>query len=110
MAFTSQTTTVGGNILLDDIGVSYEVSVIAAGSFAVDVTTTAAATSASAGGDVTVHRLLNVVDEAGEVGKSLLKVFRSAWQRIDELPDVGESVFQIQIGLLIHLPLQPIQA
>lgn len=58
VAFTSQTTTIGGNILLDDIGVSYEVSVIAAGSFAVDVTTTAAATSASAGGDVTVHRLL----------------------------------------------------
>jgi hypothetical protein len=58
VAFTSQTATVGGNILLDNIGVSYLVSTIDATSFAVDVTTTAAATSASAGGDVTLHRLL----------------------------------------------------
>jgi hypothetical protein len=58
VAFTSQTTTVGGNIFLTTISDSYEVSVIDAASFAVDISVTAAATSASAGGDVTIHRLL----------------------------------------------------
>jgi hypothetical protein len=58
VAFTSQTATVGGNIFLNNIGVSYLVSTIDASSFAVDVSDTAAATSSSAGGDVTLHRLL----------------------------------------------------
>jgi len=58
VAFTSQTVTVGGNIFLTTISDAYEVSVIGAGSFAVDVSVTAAATSASAGGDITIHRLL----------------------------------------------------
>ena len=58
VAFTSQTIMVGGNIFLTTISNSYEVSVIDSASFAVDISITAAATSASAGGDVTIHRLL----------------------------------------------------
>ena len=58
IAFTSQTVTVGGNIFLNNISEAYEVSVVGAASFAVNVLTTAAATSASAGGAVTLHRLL----------------------------------------------------
>lgn len=68
VAFTSQTTTVGGNVFLDDLMTSYPVSVIAGGSFAVEINTTAAETSASAGGDVTLHVLLSVVPSIAQPG------------------------------------------
>ena len=68
VAFTSQTVTVGGNIFLDDITEAYEVSVIAAGSFAIDIDTTAAETSASAGGDITINRLLETGTSISQPG------------------------------------------
>ncbi|NCW68011.1 MAG: hypothetical protein EBV86_05505, partial [Marivivens sp.] len=68
VAFTSQTTTVGGNILLDDITEAYEVSIISGGSFAVNIDTTAADTSASAGGDITLHRLLQTGTSISQPG------------------------------------------
>ena len=43
-------------------------SVIAAGSFAVDITTTAAETSASAGGDITINRLLETGTSISQPG------------------------------------------
>jgi len=68
VAFTSQTTTVGGNVFLDDITTAYEVSVIGAGSFAVDIATTAAETSASAGGDISINLLLETGTSIAQPG------------------------------------------
>lgn len=68
VVFTSMGVTAGGNVFLDSTELSYEVSIIAAGAFAVDIATTAAATSASAGGSLTINRLYPTGTSIAEPG------------------------------------------
>lgn len=70
VAFTSAATTIGGNILINvsaAVTVAYQVSVIDNNSFAIDVGTTAAATSAQTGGNFTIYQYYNAGAESSEI-------------------------------------------
>jgi hypothetical protein len=70
VGFTSATTTIGGNIVINvsaAVTVAYQISVIDNNSFAIDVGTTAAATSAQTGGDFTAYLHYPAGPDANEI-------------------------------------------